>query len=69
VQVTQLLHFLGVGAVTVFARHLHHRRQILYRSVPEEDAEALAHHALTDVRVPVAVRAERRLRVIHVQRA
>src|SRR3954447_21798706 len=35
----------------------------------EEGAEALAHLTLEDVRVPVAVRAERGGAVVHVQRA
>jgi hypothetical protein len=35
----------------------------------EEDAELLAHQPVADVVVPVAVRPERRLRVVHVQAA
>ena len=57
------------GTVAVRARNLHHRREPLQRRVREERAEALAQLALQHVRVAVAVGAERRLGVVHVQRA
>src|SRR5437588_1581498 len=68
VEVTQLLDLLGVGSVTVLAGDLEHDRQVLQLRMREEDAEAFAHHALADVVVAVAVRAERRLRVVCMQR-
>jgi hypothetical protein len=51
------------------AWNLKQRRLSLKLRVPEEDAELLAHQAVADVLVAVAVRAERRLRVVHVQAA
>jgi len=44
-----------------FAGNLQQRRQGLQLWMGEEDAELLAEQAVTDVLVPVAVRAERRL--------
>ena len=49
--------------------NLEQRGQALQLRVAEEDAELLADQAVADVLVPVAVRAERRLRVVHVQAA
>ena len=69
VQVAQLLDLGRVGAVAVRTRRLHHGRQLLQRGMREERAEPLAELALEHVRVAVAVRAERRLRVVHVERA
>ena len=51
------------------ARNLEQRRQSLELRVGEEDAELLAEQAVADVFVPVEVRAERRLRVVHMQAA
>ena len=48
---------------------LEQRGQALEGGMAEEDAEPLAELALEDVRVPVAVRPERRLRVVQVQAA
>src|SRR5437764_358597 len=69
VQLFQLPHLVGVGAMAVRARHLEQRREALEPRVREEDAELLADQALADVRVPVAVRPERRGRVVHVEDA
>jgi hypothetical protein len=52
--------------VPVLSRRLEHRGQALEARTAEEDAELLAEHALADVRVAVAVGAERRLGVVHV---
>jgi len=43
-------------------------RQMLQARVPEEDGEPVADQALAEVGVSVAVRPERRLRVVDVQR-
>ena len=51
------------------ARHLEVGAELLERRMGEERAEALADLALEDVRVAVAVRAERGRAVVHVQRA
>src|SRR5664280_1183850 len=59
----------GVRPVAVGARGLEQRRQIREGGMGEKDAELLAHHALADVFVPVAIGAERRLRVVDVQGA
>src|SRR5689334_2453398 len=69
VELLRLSHLVGVGSVSVAAGDLEQRRQLLQLRMSEEDAELLADHALADVVVPVAVGAERRLRVVHVQRA
>ena len=68
-EVSQLLHLGRVRAVAVRAGDLEQRRQALERRMGEEDGQAVADLALADVRVPVAVRAERRRRVVHVQGA
>ena len=57
------------GPLLLDPRHLEVGGEVLERRVGEERAEALAHLALEDVRVPVAVRAERRRAVVDVQRA
>jgi hypothetical protein len=44
-------------------------RERLQLRVCEEDPELLAHQPVADVVVAVAVRAERRLRVVHVEAA
>src|SRR5215212_11606737 len=67
-QLPDLLDLIRVRAVAVRARDLEHGGQILERGVSQEDAELLAEQTLADVRVPVAVRAERRLGVVDVQR-
>src|SRR6185503_11529939 len=69
VQVAELVDLPGVDAVPVGARHLEHRREALEGLVREEDAELVPDEALADVRVAVAVRAEPRQRVVHVQHA
>ena len=48
---------------------LDHRRELLQPRISEEDRELVPDQSLADVRVPVAVRAERRLRVVHVEGA
>jgi len=53
--------------VAVRAGHLEQCGQALQLRVPEEDRQLVADQAVADVVVPVAVRAERRLRVVHVQ--
>src|SRR5437763_15402216 len=69
VQLFQLPHLVRVRALVVLSGHLEQRRESLEPRVREEDAELFAEQALLDVRVPVAVRAERRRGVVHVQRA
>ena len=54
--------------MAVGAGNLEIGRQALELRMREEDAELFADQALADVVVPVAVRPERRLRVVHVQR-
>src|SRR2546430_11584154 len=51
------------------AGDLEQRGQLLQFRMAEEDTQLLAEEALADVVVPVTVRAERRLRVVHVQGA
>jgi hypothetical protein len=60
---------LRVRAVPVRSGNLQERRQPLELRMCQEDAEILAEQAFADVVVAVAVRAERRLRVVRVQRA
>ena len=55
--------------MAILARHLEQRRQTLQLLVAEKDRELVADQTVTDVVVPVAVRPERRLRVVHVQAA
>jgi hypothetical protein len=55
--------------VARLAGNLEVRRQLLQLRVREEDAELLAHQPVADVVVPVSVRAERHLGVVHVQAA
>src|SRR5919199_2634484 len=69
VQLFQLPHLVGVRPLVVLARHLEQGGQSLELWMTQEDAELLADQALADVRVPVAVRAERGSRVVHVQGA
>ncbi len=57
------------GAVTVGSGRLEHGREPLEPRVGEEDSEPFAHQSFADVVVPVAVRAERRLRVVDVEGA
>jgi hypothetical protein len=52
--------------VAVASRDLQQRGEALQLRVAEEDAELLAEQAVADVLVAVEVRAERRLRVVHV---
>jgi hypothetical protein len=52
--------------VPVRSRNLEVGRKALHLRVREEHAEPFAHQALADVVVAVAVRAERRLRVVRV---
>src|SRR5205085_2526569 len=68
VQPAHLLELVRVRAVVVRAWDLEERRQALELRMREEDAELAAEHALADVRVAVAVRAERIARVVDVQR-
>src|SRR5207247_10746292 len=58
-----------VRAFLVLARDLEVDGQVLEARMREEGAEALAELALEDVRVAIAVRAERRRGGVHVQRA
>jgi len=55
--------------VAVAPGDLEQRGEPLQLRVAEKDAELLAEEAVADVVVPIAVRAERRLRVVHVQAA
>jgi hypothetical protein len=66
VQLPELAHVLGVGAAR---GTLEDGGQLLNRRVGQEDAEPLAELALADLGVAVAVGAERRVRVVHVQRS
>jgi len=52
--------------VAVVAGHLEKRGQLLELREGEEDAELLAEQACADVVVAVAVRPQRRLRVVRV---
>jgi glutamyl-tRNA synthetase len=67
-EVAQLRDLVHVGAVAG-ARHLEVGAQRLERRLGQEDTEALADLALEDVRVPIAVRAERGRAVVDVERA
>ena len=55
--------------MAVRTRDLEKRRQPLQLRVRKKDPELFAEQALADVVVPVAVRSERRLRVVDVQGA
>jgi hypothetical protein len=66
VQLARLPELVGVRAPVVLAGNLEDGGQPLELGVREERAEALAHEAAEDVVVAVAVRAERRLGVVHV---
>src|SRR5437588_12343817 len=68
-EVFRFLELRGVGAVTVRAGGLENGRQALEARIRQEDAEALADLACEDVRVTVAVRAERHGGVVDVERA
>src|SRR5262245_3026806 len=59
------MHVRSLAGLTV---RLHYRRQLLEPWVAQEDRELVADQPFADVRVAVAVRAERRLRVVHVER-
>ena len=65
----RLPHLGRVRALVLRAFGLDHGGQSLQPRVAEEDAELLAEQALADVRMPVAVRTERRRGVVDVQRA
>ena len=67
-EVAELLDLVRVRSVAVRARDLEDRRQPLQLRVAEENAHACGDLALAEVRVAVAVRAERRRGVVHVQR-
>jgi hypothetical protein len=67
VQVLEALDLGCVRAVTVRPGGLQDGGEALDAGVREEGAEAFAHLAAADVRVPVAVRPKWRGRVIHVQ--
>src|SRR6059036_3136657 len=69
VQIPELAHLVRVWPLLVLARGLEEDREVLQRRVTDEDAELLAHQTVEEVRVAVAVRAERRRRVVDVQRA
>jgi hypothetical protein len=58
-----------VGAFAMLPFRLDYRRQLLQPRIAEEDREAVADQPFAQIRVTVAVRAERRLRVVHMQRA
>jgi len=68
VQLLRLADLVFVGALLVGPGDLQHSGQSLESRVAEEDAEPLVEQSFEDVRVPVAVRSERRLRVVDVQR-
>ena len=51
------------------ARHFQQRGEPLELGMREKDAELLAHQPVADVVVAISVRAEGRLRVVHVQAA
>src|SRR5581483_2079586 len=68
-QLLRLPDLAGIRAFVLRAGHLEHGRQALQPVVSEEHAELLAEDSLADVRVAVAVRAERRCAVVHVERA
>src|SRR3954447_2337009 len=69
VDVTQLLDLVGVRPVAVGAGNFEDDGQLLHCGVREEHADPFAHHAVPDVVVAVAVRAERRLRVVRMEHA
>jgi hypothetical protein len=69
VQVLEALNLRCVRAVAVGPRRLENCGQALQPRVREEDAEPLAHEPGADVRMAIAVRAERRSGVVHVQAA
>jgi hypothetical protein len=68
-KLSQLRDLVRVRAVTVLAWNLENRGQALEARVGQEDPELVAEDALADVRVAVAVRAQLRLGVVHVQGA
>ena len=68
-ELTQLPDLLCVRAVSVPAGHLEHDREVLQLRVGEEDTEPFAHDSVADVVMTVAVRSERRLGVVRVQRS
>ena len=53
----------------VLAGNLEQSRQALYVGMGEKRSEAFAHEAFADVRVAVAIRPERRLRIVYVDGA
>src|ERR687897_2654055 len=69
VELTELADLVGVRPLAVLPGHLEHDREMLQLAMCEEGAEPIADQALPDVLVPVAVRSERRLRVVCVKRA
>src|SRR5436305_11034901 len=68
-QILRLPELGGVRAVAGRACGFEHRGEALQARVREEDAHLLADLSLEDVRVPVAVRSERRFGVVDVERA
>jgi len=68
VEVAELLNLVRVRSVAVGARDLEDRRQPLELRMGEADAPPVVDLPLAAVCVPVAVRAERRSGVVHVQR-
>ena len=68
-ELSRLADLVGVRPAVVGTGDFEHGGQLLHLRVREEGAEALAHQSFADVVVPVPVRAERHLRVVHVQRA
>src|SRR5205823_8462556 len=68
-QLLRLADLVRVRAAVLGARGLEHGRQPFQARTGQEHAELLAELALEDVRVPVAVRAERGGGVVDVQRA
>lgn len=53
----------------ILAGHLEQSRQALYMGMREKRSEALPHEPFADVRMAIAVRPERRLRIVYVDRA
>src|SRR5438132_4426130 len=69
VELTQLPDLLGIRPGPVLAWHFEHHRKLLKLRVREKSPESLAHQTLEDVVVPVAVGAERHLRVVRMEDA
>src|SRR5438093_9200383 len=69
VELTKLADLLRVRSLSVLSRHFEQHGQVLQLGMAEEHTQSLADQAVADVVVPVAVRSERRLGVVRVQRA